>query len=130
MYLAHRPTNTTTLIVVNVSETMDRAEAIQESARESPNDPKLSDRGGWRTACAAGWAKAAGWLSRLCDSRSGSLQRMVRRRCAWCGTEKSVGWYRNRVTGAYSCDGCGDLIVMAEITKNKATDELTGGYRE
>ncbi len=33
MYLAHRPTNTTALIVVNVSETMDRAEAIEESAR-------------------------------------------------------------------------------------------------
>ena len=45
---------------------------------ESPNDPKLSECGGWRTACKAGWAKVVGWISRLCDSRSSSLQRMVR----------------------------------------------------
>ena len=27
---------------------------------KSPNDPKLSDRRGWRGGCAVGWAKAAG----------------------------------------------------------------------
>ena len=35
------------------------------AARETPNDPKLSDGGGWRGCCgkAAGarWAKVAGW---------------------------------------------------------------------
>ena len=44
---------------------------------ETPNDPKLSDRRGWRDSCAAGSAGSSGR-----DSRAGSLQRMVRR----CGS--------------------------------------------
>ena len=40
---------------------------------QGPNDPKLSDRGARRDACAAG---SAG--SRQRDARNGSLQRMVR----------------------------------------------------
>lgn len=55
-----------------------KTQPLQDSLRESPNDPKLSDRRSGQTACAEGRAKAAGWLSRMYDRVACSLERMVR----------------------------------------------------
>ena len=55
----------------------------------TPNDPKLSDRRGWRDRCAAGSAGSSGR-----DSRAGSLQRMVRRLVIWkfCVVNALLEW--------------------------------------
>ena len=51
----------------------------RNSGQRTPNDPKLRDRGGWRRPCGDAAGVAAAVRSMGCDSRSGSLQRMVRR---------------------------------------------------
>ena len=53
---------------------------IHTRREATPNDPKLSERGARRAACAAG---SAG--SRQRDARNGSLQRMVSRCGDWNG---------------------------------------------
>jgi hypothetical protein len=65
----------------------------------SPNDPKLSDCGGWQPVC-GDMAGGEGGGSIQDDSRSSSLQRMVRRLCVDVyksnGAEVSVlGIYEN-----------------------------------
>lgn len=40
------------------------------------------------------------------------------RRCQYCGTKESFGWYQNRATGLWSCDDCGDVVLAAELINN------------
>ena len=64
----------------NVSKSRSATSTVSRVRAESPNDPKLSDRGARRGLCAGEGgrgAKAEESIGR--DVRSGSLQRMVRR---------------------------------------------------
>ena len=74
---------------------------VSVKARKSPNDPKLSDRGGWRECCAVGLLGAA-------------LVTAVAVRCsAWLGDVGSVGIWRLVLEIAALLLGCIVFAVWA-----------------
>ena len=101
----------------------------QSSCDESPNEPKLSDGGGWQPLCGdADGGEGGGSIG--ADSRSRSMQRMVRRCGRWLKPpEKSPPKFILDDRVVEHCVRIVEILERPVADDTKESGKFSGGYR-